>query len=157
MFWRVFLIISPWHNHICFSHVRSSHPVRMHDAPVPDVPLGCCCRVNIGQTLFLLLFAFDCWIKGVYSLVLANDQPFTKNKSSAQYPKPNIWQRNHYFIFFVPDSTTSSSCHVYLSILRWSVWVLQAGGGRGWGGKWRVYLVDLMRVRDKMKLISYHF
>lgn len=37
----------------------------MHDARVPVVPPGCCCRVNIGQTSFLLLFAFDCRIKGV--------------------------------------------------------------------------------------------
>ena len=42
--------------------------LRVHDAPVPVVPLGCCCTVNIGQALFfLLLFAFDCQIKGVYN------------------------------------------------------------------------------------------
>lgn len=118
-----------------------------------------CCRVNIGQTSFLL-FAFDCWIKCLFSpcFLLMITLYYTSN---ALYTKPNIWEGNHYLINFnflcsrLNNSTNFGAAHISASPSGLFAYCTLRGKGGNIGGK--VYPMNLMWVWDKLKLISYHF
>lgn len=132
--------------HICFCSCKGWMRGRWRLGTCPS--LGRSRSLDVGQIVPFVVLCL--WLQDkrrLHSPVNCLGSPSAKHTRRTQYPKPNIWQGNHYFL-----CSRLEQFHLCVA------YVSAASSGRFWYCRveWftcKNFLMDLMQVWDKMKLL----